>query len=451
MNRLGRLPRNLHMNIRISGALFSGLFFLTTAVSAQGALTVEEIVVMALEKSYDVQLSRNLVAASNTDAKNARGLFLPDVILNGTRSNSFQKTHSELPDGRVNDTKPEATNTQYGAQLNWVLFDGLKMFATYKQLQTVAGVNETLLKNQMANTMASVIGNYFSIVAQKQQLKAINEQISVSEERIKLAERKLQVGSGIKTELLQAKLDQNAFKTSALQQEAQIIQTKANLNTISGNQLPNEFEVADTIILNLGLTMEEIMEGVESTNPTLIAARGNIEVAKYNMNARRGDRFPVISLTSGYSNNSQFFTVPPSALTAKSTENRNISFGVTGSWALLNNLIVTNALQLARINLDRTKIFYEQQKAIAFNGVRIAYANYDNARKTLVIEEENILFARENVMIVLESFKRGIATFIEVRTAQQSMVDAYNRLTTARYNAKVSETELLRLKGALLR
>jgi outer membrane protein TolC len=437
------------MNIRIKRVLFSGLIFVAGTASAQ-QVQVDDIIVMALEKGYDVQLSMNTLSASTTDARNAKGLFLPDITLNGGRTKSFQKSHSELPDGRVNDTKPEANQTQYGAQLNWVLFDGLKMFATYKQLQTVAGVNQTLLKNQMANTMASVIGNYYNIVAQKQQLNALNEQISVAEERIKLAERKLEVGSGIKTEWLQAKLDQNAFRTQVLQQEALILQTKANLNTLSGSQLPDQFEVSDTIPLNLDMTIEEIFEGIEQTNPTLIAARAQIEVAKFNLNARRGDRFPIISLTSGYNYNSQFYTVPPNALSPKVNENRNMSVGLTGQWFLLNNLAVTDAVQLARINFDRTKIVYEQQKVLAFNGVRIAYANYDYARKTLAIEEDNVKFARENVTILLESFKRGIATMIEIRTAQQSIVDAYNRLTTARYNAKVSETELLRLKGALL-
>ena len=69
----------------------------------------------------------------------------------------------------------------------------------------------------------------------------------------------------------------------------------------------------------------------------------------------------------------------------------------------------------------------------------------------MLIEEENILLAKENVTIALEGFRRGITTFIELRTAQQSLADAYNRLIAARFNAKVSETELLRLQGALLK
>jgi outer membrane protein len=84
-------------------------------------------------------------------------------------------------------------------------------------------------------------------------------------------------------------------------------------------------------------------------------------------------------------------------------------------------------------------------------GLLNAYTIYDNAKKILLIEEETISLAKENVFIALESFKRGVTTFIELRTAQQSLADAYNRLIAARYNTKLAETELLRLSGRLLR
>ncbi len=415
-------------------------------------LSMEEVVTTSLQKGYDIRLSQNILESSSADARNAKGLFLPDLTANGNRTWTTNDSKQTLADNsEVLRPDVKSNNLSGNVQLNWVLFDGLKMFATYKGLQTLAGVNETLLKNQMANTMANVIGNYYNVVAQKQQLNAINEQISVGEERIKLAERKLQVGSGAKTELLQARLDQNAFKTSALQQEALIIQTKASLNAISGMALPEEFDVSDTIPLNLTLTIEEIMEGIEQTNPALLAARDNIEVARYALTARRGDRFPILSFISNYNFSRVRNSVAQNQFSPVFNQNNGYTYGFAATWPLLNNLIVKNQVQLATINLQRQVIFYEQAKANALAGVKIAYARYDNARKTLQIEEENIQFARENVSIMLETFKRGVATFIELRTAQQSMVDAYNRLTTARFNAKVSETELLRLKGALLR
>jgi outer membrane protein len=440
------------MNIRIKGVLLLGLLFVAGVASAQQKITVEDIVLLSLEQGYDVKLSRNLVSSAETDAKNSVGLFIPDLTLNGGRNWSKNDSHQTLAD----DSKKDVTNIKQNglnssAQLNWVLFDGLKMFATFKQLHQVAAVNEVLLKNQMANTMANVIGNYYNIVALEQQLRAVNEQVSVSEERIKLAERKLDVGSGIKTELLQAKLDQNAFKVQALQQEALITQAKAALNALTGGQLPEEFEVSDTIVVSYDLRKEEIIEGIEATNPQLIAARGNIEVAKYALKANKGNRFPVISFVSNYNFNRNQSNQAQNQFSPISTKTNGYQYGFTAQWTLLNNFIVKDAIQIAAITLQRQQILYEQAKVNALAAVNTAYANYDFARKTLTIEEENIKFARENVFIVLESFKRGIATFIELRTAQQSMVDAYNRLTAARYNAKVSETELLRLKGALLR
>src|SRR5690606_3454388 len=100
---------------------------------------------------------------------------------------------------------------------------------------------------------------------------------------------------------------------------------------------------------------------------------------------------------------------------------------------------------------DRQQLLFEQQRNTTNVALKNAFTNYENAKAILLIEEETIGLARENVFIALESFKRGVNTFIELRTAQQSLAEAYNRLISARYNAKVAETELLRLNGSLLK
>ena len=69
----------------------------------------------------------------------------------------------------------------------------------------------------------------------------------------------------------------------------------------------------------------------------------------------------------------------------------------------------------------------------------------------LELEETNILLAKENVNIQLELFRLGASTIIQLRDAQFSLEDAYDRLIAARYNTKLAETELMRLKGELIR
>jgi hypothetical protein len=51
----------------------------------------------------------------------------------------------------------------------------------------------------------------------------------------------------------------------------------------------------------------------------------------------------------------------------------------------------------------------------------------------------------------VERLRLGVSTLIELRETQKSLEDAYNRLISARYNTKLAETTLLRLKGELVK
>ena len=61
------------------------------------------------------------------------------------------------------------------------------------------------------------------------------------------------------------------------------------------------------------------------------------------------------------------------------------------------------------------------------------------------------MLAKENVFIASERFRLGISTLLELRETQRSLEDAYTRLIAARFNTKVAETDLLRLRGDLVK
>ena len=69
----------------------------------------------------------------------------------------------------------------------------------------------------------------------------------------------------------------------------------------------------------------------------------------------------------------------------------------------------------------------------------------------LALEEENIVLAKENVAIVFEVYKLNSTTLIQLKEAQKSLEDAQTRLINTRYNTKLAETELLRLKGEIIK
>ncbi|SHI01693.1 Outer membrane protein TolC [Chryseolinea serpens] len=439
------------MKRRLLTAVCCAIIFSGT-VAAQEKIELDQVVALALEQNYDVRLFKTYEQQGSTDDKYSVGVFLP--VINATGSRTWNSTDQKQILANGTETQRpgvKSNNLNAGVQLTWTLFDGTKMFATRGRLSEIEAQGELNVKAQMVNTIAQVVNNYYNVVRQEQQLKAILEQMSVSEERVKLADRRLQVGTGAKPELLQAKVDLNAQRTAVLQQETIIQQLKDQLNGLVNMKLPPSYTVTDTIIINLDLKQEDIASNIENTNFSLMSYKKNVDVAAFALRERQGERYPIFNATTSYNYSRVINTLVINDFTLLYNQNKGLTYGFTLSMPIMNGFNNRRNIQQARILIDRQTILYNQQKTLVDVGVKNAFVNYDNAKKVLLIEEENISVAKENLFISLESFKRGVATFIELRTAQQSLADAYNRLINARYLAKIAETELLRLNSGLLK
>jgi len=187
-------------------------FFFSLALNAQKMLTLEEAIATTLQNNYDIRLSKNdsTVAALNYSYRNA--IFLPR--LNSTLASTWSENNQkqEFTNGTKREGGVKTNNYTASVALSWTLFDGLKMFATRDKAAEFIKLGELGIKNQVVNSIAAVINNYYAIVRQKQQLKAIEDQMSINEERVKLAQRKLEIGSGAKPDVLQSQVDLNAQK-----------------------------------------------------------------------------------------------------------------------------------------------------------------------------------------------------------------------------------------------
>ncbi len=437
--------------LSVSVFLFSFLFVFNTGL-AQDEVTLEQVVALALQKNYDIQIAKNVSEGASTDNLYSFGAFLPQ--LEATGSTAWNSTDQELrflDESRNVAGEAKGNNTVAALQGTFTLFDGTRMFATWKRISQIDAQGRLLVKDQMVNTIASVATNYFDIVRQKQQLKAIEEQMSVSEERVKLAERKLEVGTGAKPELLQAKVDYNAQRTQALQQQSLILQLKDRLNGLVGLQLPELYDVSDTIILNMDLHEDELSMDIEKSNFALQASKTELRISNLLLKERRAEMMPFINFNSAlnYSRTDNTRLLNPFGTVYNQSEGFTYGFSVV--LPILTGFNQRRLVQQAKINIRRQELLFQQQRTNIDVGIQNAFVDYVNAKKILLVEEENIGLAKENVSIALETFKRGATTFVELRTAQQSLAEAYTRLINARYLAKVAEIELLRLNGELLK
>jgi len=423
------------------------------AAQQQDSLTVETAIATALSNSYDIRLSRqdSAVAAINNDYRNA--VFLP--TLNGTATTLYNNNNQQqkLSDGTERNRSGIRSNSlNYGLALNWTLFDGFRMFIFRDRLDVSIRQGSLTIKNQVVNTVSDVIKTYYDVVRQTQQLRNIQEQMVLSSDRLRLAQYKLDIGVGIKPDVLQAQIDYNTQRASQLNQLAIIDQRKQDLNRLMNVPQNINYKVSDTIQITSDLVLGSLLNDLTESSPALRLARGNIDLARLDVRDAKAQRFPTIGFTSAYNfartNNN---TVVNPVQQPLFSLNKGFNYGLTASIPIFNQFQVRQQIRQAKLSVDFLQLQYENQQSIVTTDILNNYRSYVAQKEIVAVNDSSVVLARENLMIERERYRLGVTTFIELRTAEESLANAVFSAITTRYNLKIAETELLRLRGDLVR
>ncbi|RBL93092.1 TolC family protein [Chitinophaga flava] len=422
------------------------------ATAQEKILTLEQAIDVALKNNFSIRLARNTAELSANDYAYADFAFAPRLNATAGANWSRTATKQEFANGSKRDTSGiKGNNVNASVNLSWTLFDGLKMFATREKLEAIKDLGEMGIKDQIQNSIATLIGGYYNIVQQKQQLRAIKEQLSISEERVKLSDAKFSTGLGPKTDLLQSKVDYNAQKALFLRQLTLIEQSKALLNqlmAVPANAIG--YDVQDSIPINASLSFVTLQQNIANNNTAIKVQQQNINISALTIKERRADYFPTVSFNSAYNFNRSTSNAASNNFSPRFNRNGVINYGLTAAIPIFNGFNVKRQVKNARIDLDYQNITLDNIKSQIDLSLNNAFKDYEYYKKALALEEENNTLAEENMMVALERFKQGVSTTIEVKQAQQSLEDSNYRLIQARYNTKLAETELQRLNGSLL-
>ncbi|MBM3915459.1 MAG: TolC family protein [Sphingomonadales bacterium] len=427
-------------------------FSFCKAAVGQPLLTVEEAIATALEKNFEIRLAKNDSAAAALDFQYRNAALLPRLSINSGLVLNNNDQYQKFTDGAVRQRKGiRSENLNAGVALNWTLFNGGRLYATRDRLTALLEAGTLSIKNNIINTIGQVITGYYAIVQQKQQLRALEEQLAINTERVKLAEYKLSIGSGTKPDVLQSKVDLNATKAAQLQQQNSIVLLKEQLNMLMGVASGRRYEVSDSIPFSDRVLLQDIQQGIATTNPVLLMTNKQVDIARLQVREAKAERWPQLNLTSNYNFNRLDNIAVVNPFQPLFSRNSGLNIGFSTAIPLFNQFTAQRNIRSAQLTLQNRQLVYEQQQAQLNLQLVQAYNEYEAQQKALSLEEENIVLAKENVAIVLDVYRLNATTLIQLKEAQKSLQDAYTRLIQARFLTKRAETELLRIKGSLLR
>lgn len=434
----------MNKKVLIKYLVFTLLFASNT--QAQEKLSLEQAVQIALENNFDIKLTKNNVEQARNNFNRANAGMLPVVTGNFSTNNTVSNTKQTLSSG-VSQERNGARNSNlaYGPVINWQVFDGFQMFARYDRLKELELLGEANLKLTIQNTLADVITNYYDLVSQQQQIKALNEALTISQLRLKNSNNRFKIGKAAKLEVLAASVDLNTDTTNLLRQLDLYRSTKIKLNELLAREIKTDFVVSDSIIIGNNLLFADLQSSASQLNPNLQTALINRRIAEINLKQVKANRYPVINLNSGYN-----FNQSTSELGfARTSTGRGLNYGLTASVNIFNGYLQKRNEKNASLEIDNSRIQYDKVNQNIVSQLTSLYQTYQTNLELVRLEQENLAVAKQNMDITLEKFKIGSVAPLEFREAQRNYINANARFTNSQFEAKLAEIALLQLSGKL--
>ena len=130
--------------------VIASLFY--TKIEAQELLTPEDAVAFAVSKNFDIVLAKNEADIARINNNKATAGMFPKINVTTGDVFNLNNTKQKFNTGQeVNKNWVPVNSFNAGINMNWTIFDGMKMFATKDRLAALQSLGEIQLKNQIQN------------------------------------------------------------------------------------------------------------------------------------------------------------------------------------------------------------------------------------------------------------------------------------------------------------
>ena len=422
------------------------LLFSQEKIAAQNNLSLKEAVTIAIQNSYDIKLVENSLSIAKNNNNYGVAGGLPTVTATGTNNNTLTTISQTFPDASRNTTRSgvDGSTLNGGLSATMILFNGYRIVATKDRLESIQKQTEAVLQTQMLNTSSIVMQQYYNVIRQLAFLKTIEKSIEASEQRVAIVKTRQEIGVANQADLLQSSIDLNALLQAKQNQLLVLDQVKADLYNSMVLPANSDYIFTDSIQVDQKLILSDV-ESKMKAHPLLQSAQQLINVNQFLEKETKALMYPTLRANSGFNYNSNKSTAGFILL----NESYGPFLGFNLSIPIYAGTSSKRAYQNAKISTVSAKIQYDNTAQSLATELFKTYQNYQNSLKQTPTEIENYKMSDALLTLVMDRFRLGEATIVDVKQAQQSFETAGFRLTSLRFSAKIAEIELKRLSNQL--
>ena len=211
-----------------------------------------------------------------------------------------------------------------------------------------------------------------------------------------------------------------------------------------GGDVNRSFAARDTTIACKGeLQKDQLLVDAMQHNTLLLLTEKNKTLSELELKNQQSQNFPYLRLNTGYG----FTHYNYNSGTLDRQRNWGPTVGVTLGYTLFDGFNRRREQKNARISVENRQLEVEQYKLALESDFANMWMAYQNNLELTQLEVESLENARLNYEIAMERYQIGDLSGLELREAQNSLLEAEQRLLTAQYNTKLYEISLLQISG----
>ena len=421
-------------------ALFTG--------AQEQVYTLSKCIEIGLENNYSLRITRNEELISHNNATLANAGYLPTLDLSAGYDAQLNSNNSELRGtGEIQKTRNAFDQiANAGISLNWTIFEGFNVSTNYKKLKELERMGETNTRIAIEDFIADMAAEYYNFIQQRLRLINYYNAVKLSKERLRIVEERYNIGNFSRLDYQQAKVDFNADSAQFMKQQEVVITSRIALNEMMA--IDQVYTIIDTeendIAINDSLDFADLWNSTLGNNATLLLAAQNNTLAQLDYKKVLSRNYPYVKFRAGYDYGFNSY--------GNNTMIRRNAWGGNAGISIGFNLWDGNRrreMRNAKIEMENVKLMHDQLELSLKANLGNFWHAYQNNLQMLELEKTNVITARENHEIAKERYMLGDLSGIEMREAQQSLLDAEERLLSVEYDTKLCEISLMQISGKI--
>ena len=434
----------------IRKSIIASLIVCASAMAnGQEVYSLKKCIETGLEKNYSIRIIKNEQQKSKNNATPGNAGYLPTLDLNGGYSGNINNTRSTLTDGTVEKSNGISTETaNAGLNLNWTVFDGFGIQATYSKLKELQQMGELNTRMTIEDFVANLTSEYYNLIRQKIRMRNLRSSVDLSKERLRIVEERYSIGSMSRLDLQQAQVDFNADSSKLLTQFEAVNSSRIRLNELMAlDEVGNELFIKDSVIYPNPLLDETVLwKQTMEANTSLLAAQKNRTLSELDYKKAKSRNYLYVKLNAGYGYTANWYE----AGTTDLQQRLGINYGLTIGFNIFDGMNKRREQRNAKLDIQNQELRMQELELSLRADMSNLWMAYKNNLELWKLEKENQVVAQENYSIAIDRYKLGDLSGIELREAQNSLLEAEERQSIAEYATKLCEISLLQLSGQIL-